>query len=245
MNYVNEAVAVNGRRKMLHYWYLDECMDCGEKFIIAHGVVTGHNNLPDSYEIHTSKVKNVVVNHGTEEAEIYTMNSIYYCPLEYCDFMKQDKAPHIIPNYKQIKEQYQNKRKDPSIEEDKVLLVISNFSEYYFDSLYYLPQGEKEIAEYNAYPHIGTFQDSYLIRTKNGQVDIRYFPHWQNIEFYAMHTGGKPVYIENIGDATLYAKCPCGILRLNPGERKEVRKENAEKEDVVLCGGDLYPTMYL
>ena len=32
-----------------------------------------------------------------------------------------------------------------------------------------------------------------------------------------------------------------GTIKLNPGERKEVRKENAEAETPSLPNGDLYP----
>jgi len=239
-----EMTNTSGRRLMLHHWYLDDiCFD--DKTVIAHGIVTGHTRLQDSCMIHTSEVKKVVVNYERKEAEIHTRNSIYYCPFEYCDFQKQDKFPHIIANYEEIKNNYEGKKKCPTIEAGKVLLIISNFSEYYFESLYYLPEGESEAAEYCAYPHIGTFQDSYLIRTENNHVDLRYFPHFENIEFYIEHTNGLPMFIENIGDSVLYAKCSCGILRLEPGERKEVLKENTEKDDILLPGGDLYPALYL
>ena len=234
---------IKERRLMLHDWYLDEHQDreSGESSIIAHGIVTGHTKLADSIDIHTSKVEKVSMNSETGEAEIRTRNSVYYCPLAYCNFRKQDKFPHLIYDYEQMKCDYQDKRLRPSIEPGKILLVLSNFCEFYFDSLYYMPEGESEIIEYTAYPHIGTFQDSFLIETDEENIDLRYFPHFQNIEFYSQHTDGKSLFIENIGDTTLYAKTSCGVLRLDPGERKEVIKDNTEKEDIVLPGGDLYP----
>ena len=114
------------------------------------------------------------------------MNSVYHCPIAYCDWEHQD------------------------------------FYEYYFHSLYYVPEDSEDNTpcEYSAYPHERTFQDSFLISAYNkGQecnelVDVRYFPHYQNIEFYAEYT--KPLY-------------------------KEVIPENAEKEPPVLPDGDLYP----
>lgn len=79
------------------------------------------------------------------------------------------------------------------------------------------------------YPEIE--EDSYLIRCEEADIDLRYFPHFENIEFYSQDTEGKPLYIENIGDIVLYAKTGAGYIRLNPGERKEVCVENAEKKE--------------
>ena len=50
-----------------------------------------------------------------------------------------------------------------------------------------------------------------------------------------------PLFLENVGDVTLYVKSSVGTIKLNPGERKEVTKENAESETPNLPNGDLYP----
>ena len=228
---------------MLHYWYVDENTDdaTGEKYIRAHGVVTGHDRLADANRIHTSEVVSVEVDRSTGEALIHTRNSLYHCPLAYCDYDKQDEYPLLIPDYEIVKAEYKDKREFPAIEAGKILLVLSNFDEYYFHSLYYLPEGACEAAEYRSCAHIGTFQDSYLIRVKGMPIDIRYFPHYQNVEFYSQDTDGKPLYLENIGDVPLYAKRFSGTICLQPGERKEVRKENAEENPPMLPKGDLYP----
>ena len=39
-----------------------------------------------------------------------------------------------------------------------------------------------------------------------------------------------PLYIENLGDITLYTKTSVGRIKLQPGERKEVIAENAEDD---------------
>lgn len=104
-----------------------------------------------------------------------------------------------------------------------------------------MPKGAEKPLPFENYPHVGTFQDSYLISCDGAPIDIRYFPHYQNIEFYAQFTDDKPFYIENIGDITLYAQTSEGVIRLEPGERKQVIKENAEKNSPILPGGDLYP----
>ncbi len=66
-----------------------------------------------------------------------------------------------------------------------------------------------------------------------------------NIEFYAEQTNNKPWYIENVGTKILCARTSVGIIKLAPGERKEVKAENAEIENQLLTGGDLYPAALL
>ena len=180
-----------------------------------------------------------------EEGELIltTRNSVYHCPLEYCRFKKQDEYPVIIPEYESIKEKYKDKIDYPSVEPGKVLLVMSNFCNYYFHSLCYIPKDSKDgkSLDYTAWPHVGMFQDSYLINTEDYKIDLRYFPHYQNIEFYSECTDGCPWFIENIGDVVIYAKTSVGTIKLEPGDRKEVVKENAEDKPPILPGGDLYP----
>lgn len=231
-------------RTMLRYWHVDKRRDegTGEEYLLAHGNVTGHKRLVDSTFIHTSVIQEMKINGVSGELEIQTMNTKYYCPLVYCNFKRQDEYAGLIPDYGSIKKKYSNTIKTPTIEAGKVLLILSNFDEYYFNSLYYIPEGEKEPIKYTAYPHIGTFQDSFLIQDENwDKIDLRYFPHYQNIEFYAEHIGGKPLFVENIGDITLFADTSEGIIKLEPGDRKEVCKENAESDICGLPGGDLYP----
>ncbi|MCR5093345.1 MAG: hypothetical protein K6B72_05175 [Lachnospiraceae bacterium] len=239
----NLAVHAEGRKLQLHYWYIDEYEYEGEKYLIGHGIVTGHQKLEDSIDMHTSFVKAISIDEAEKELVLTTKNSVYHCPLAYCRFKKQDEHPDIIPDYKKLRRKYKGKIKYPSIEPGKVLLVLANFSDYYFHSVYYVPEGaeDKKPLEYSGWPHIGMFQDSYLIGVENAPIDLRYFPHYRNVEFYSEFTDDMPLFIENIGDVTLYASTSCGTLKLEPGDRKEVKKENAEKETPMLPGGDLYP----
>lgn len=229
------------RKLQLHYWHVDEISYKGEKYLMAHGVVSGHHKHNDATYIDTSEVKELTIDKEKGVAIIKTKNSEYYCPLEYCRWRKQDKTPQFLPEYEWIKEKYQGRIEYPTIEDGKILLVISNFDEYYFNSFYYKPEGAKEGLEYYGYPHVGMVQDSYLIECEETGIDIRYYPHYQNIEFYSLRTKGRPLFIENIGDIILYVKSSKGILKLEPGERKELVKENMEKESFVLPTGDLYP----
>lgn len=235
---------VTQRKKIsLHNWYINTHESENGTDYIGHGIVTGHYRLPDSCFIHTSKIRMISVNFKEDELIITTRNSIYHCPLEYCNWEKQEENAYIIPNYKKIKELYKDKIAYPKIEPGNVLLVLANYCEYYFHSLYYVPADSKDQkpCAYQGHPHIGTFQDSFLIDVTGQPIDLRYFPHYQNIEFYAESTNGLPLFLENIGDAVLYAKTSVGTIKLNPGERKEVKKENAESDAPILPNGDLYP----
>lgn len=234
---------IANRKLQLHYWYIDEHERNGERFRIAHGIVTGHNRLMDSTYMHSSSVQEIRINEDEGEAVITTKNSVYYCPLEYCNFDKQNGYPGLIPEFISIREKYEDRIMYPSIEPGKVLLVLANFCEYYFHSLYYVPtdseNGKPIVYRNNA--HIGTFQDSYLVHTNDYKIDLSYFPHFQNIEFYSVITDGCPLFIENIGDDVLYVRASVGTIRLDPGNRKEITEENAEVDPPVLPGGDLYP----
>ena len=241
--FVENLAPCKERKTMLHYWYLDEQDVNGETCRIGHGIVTGHKKISDSTRARISMIRSIGVDEEKGEFLLLTEHSVYHCPLAYCRFRKQDKYPDIIPDYEKLKEKYKDTITYPSIEAGKVLLVLANFCSYYFHSLYYVPEDSRdgEELEYSGCSHTGMFQDSYLINTEDYRVDLRYFPHFQNIEFYSEDTDGLPWFIENIGDAVFYARTSAGTIRLNPGDRKEVSKENAEAEEPVLPGGDLYP----
>lgn len=233
-----------GKRDIrLYDWYIDEHDGENGTVLIGHGVVTGHPRIMDATGMHTSAIQAVFADFDKGEINVTTLNNVYHLPMEQCRWKAQDKAPHLIPDYELMKERYQGKIIYPTIEPGKVLLVLSNSSRYYFHSLHYVPEGSKDgkPEEYHGYAHVGTFQDSYLISTDDYEIDLRYFPHYQNIEFYSEITADRPLFLENVGDAVLYAKTSVGIIRLDPGDRKEVKKENADTDPPVLPGGDLYP----
>ncbi len=219
----------------LHHWYFRKYPDG----IIAKGIVSGHPRLTDSTFITTSLVRNIEM--GEAELLVQTINTLYHLPLESCNFRKQDKDPKALEGYEEIKEKYQGLIVDPTIEDGKVLLVLSNYDSYYFHSGYLKDPEEGVPREFSGHAHIGTFQDSYLINDDKYEIDIRYFPHYENIEFYSENTGERPLFVDNIGTRTLYVQASCGIIRLDPKERKEVCKGNAEDDAPPLAGGDLYP----
>ena len=239
----------------LYRWHIEEHRDSnGETKVKLHGSVTGHGKFRDSTRIHTSRLLEYFVD--WEQGELYarTRNTEYYCLLEHWDFDRQEttqvygtqgeKLLEYLPEYDKIKNLYYDRYPDPEIEPGKVLLVLANYDEYYFHSLYYVWKEGAKRSRYIGYPHVGTFQDSYLITTEDCRIDLRYFPHEGNVEFYVEKTDGCPWFIENIGTKTLYAQTSKGVLKLQPGERKEVCTENAEIKSPVLHNGDLYPAIW-
>ena len=122
-------------------------------------------------------------------------------------------------------------------------MVLSDHERYYFKAMIVKENGKIHKGEMR--PHIGSFQDSCLISCPGyGQIDIRYFPHYQHLETYCWKTEGLPVYLENAGDDVVYYTAPVGVIALNPGERKLV-SEDAVTADagLILNRGDLYPAM--
>ena len=218
----------------LHYWYIDQR---NEK-LIAHGLVTGHPRVEDTTKIHTSPIQNISVDYDAEEVLVKTKNRVYHCPLVYCKFSKQDQNSDLLPDYKALKENYSTRIVDPEIEHGKVLLVLSDFDDCYFHSLCVKDDSDR-VEHYETYNHIGMFQDSFLIMSEH--VDLRYFPHFKNIEFYSDILCGMPLYIENIGSSDLYARFQGETYCIHAGERKELTPKNAESDAHRLPDGDLYP----
>ena len=212
------------QKTSLDYWYIKRQQN-GSLF--AQGLVSGHTDLPDNALISTSEIESVEIRLDEGEAVVITQNTVYHCSFESCLFDKQDKSPDAFDNYDSIREKYYTPSVTPEIEQGKVLLVLSSFDDYYFHSMY-ATTDDGMIEEYTHIPHIGMIQDSYLIFSKTGRIDLRYFPYMDGfISFYEVKTFGQPLYIENIGpgEITITESYSSGKtvdrLHLNPGERKE------------------------
>jgi hypothetical protein len=240
-SYIENLSSDEQHKVMLHYWHMDETKTPEKIYRILHGVVSGHKRLADTTFVHTSPVISYEIDYEKGELIATTINTIYHCPLAYCKFTEQEKTADLIPHFEKIKEEYSGKIIMPEIEAGNVLLVLSNFDDYYFHSLYCKKTNEDEPVDYHTYPHVGMFQDSFLIQSEEENIDLRYFPHYRNIEFYSQDTDNMPLYMENIGTLAIYCKTSCGLIKLEPGDRKKVCKENAENVAIDLPKGDLYP----
>lgn len=252
----HKSILLKTRKTKMDYWisylayfydinfkatYVDKMIQNGKEYVLAHGNVSGHKRLIDTMHIHTSEIQSITINKNTEELIIATRNTEYYCPLEYCKWEQQDENADLIPEYNWIKKHYRNKLDIPEIDEDKVLLTLSNFDKYYYHSAYCKLSSEQESVSFRAYPHIGMLQDSFTISGDGSLIKLSYFPHPKNIQFYCESTAEMPLFVENIGNEVLYVDTHSGLIKLVPGERKEVKVENIEQEEQSLSLRDLYP----
>lgn len=198
-------------------WYIEKL---GDGKLRAHGVVTNHHGIMDSTLIHTSRVMSVKTDIDNDEMVITTKNTVYHCKLSTCRFAKQDGYPDVLENYDCIKERYCIPQAEPEIEQGKVLLVLSDYDEFYFHSLC-VKNSTDDLEKYNSNANLGMFQDSYLIYTNDHRIDLRYFPGDRRIEFYSIETNGMPLYIENIGSCSLILQVQNreSYYTLKPGER--------------------------
>lgn len=108
-----------------------------------------------------------------------------------------------------------------------MLLVVADYNDYFFESLIYQNEDGTE-GEYQGFPHVGMFTDSYLIDgnpdlhtydSSKENIDIRYYIRDCGFEFYSLDTAGKNLWIENRGDSTLHID-GCGApIELKAGER--------------------------
>lgn len=140
------------------------------------------------------------------------------------------------------------------VEDNAILIVLSDCRTYYFETAIVRRDGKKYVG--SMYPHIGTFHDSCLlcfdnynngVNKREEYIDIRYFPHFRNLQTYCWRTGGLPVYLENAGEDVLWYRTCDGVMELKPGERKLVCRENVIKEEDTpyLDRSDLYPAVFL
>ena len=239
------VMSINAKKDAdLHNWYIEENSS------IAKGNVKGNPQFLDSTFIHTSKIEDISILEEAGEVIITTHNTRYHCKLKDCliDRMDNGRFNNIIELAKnnQIPVEYE-------IEENSILIVISNYLEYYFDKVFCNIHGS--VYEGMMSPHIGMIQDSCLIRFPMCEdkiskqllkIDIRYFPHPQYLEAYCWEHIEMPVYIQNSGDELLYFRIEDDLFRINPSRRILISKNNSiDDNDVTLQRRDLYPIQFM
>lgn len=226
----------------LSKWYLAT----ENNTVTVHGKLTSCPGYTDISQIYDTSVLNTELDSEKNEMIISVRDAVFRCPMRYCHFKMQDNEPYLIKDYEKLKTQHLNKSRNPEIEQGKVLLVLSDFDEYYFHSLC-ARYDNGCIKEYYSSPNIGNYQGNYQtvygIETYDTAIVLRYYPHFGNIEFYFADTDNLPLYAENIGTRDLYIRLNGMIFCVKPDERKELVIENSEKyTHYVLPDGDLYPT---
>ena len=233
----------------VYNWYIGERISShtGEEYDVLRGNVWGNDKFIDSDMLTSSRIRDIEYDYDRQLCIVTTQNTVYYCPMEYCNVEKQErKYPGRIRDEKFDKIlDIVKDRKEPMIEDGNILITVSTFDHYYFHDLYYRKHGEEEPVRFEAYAHIGMVQDSYLITSWENSLDFRYFPHPYAISFYSFENAEVPVYLENIGLDSICAVTPVGVIKLEPGDRKLVVEENAEQDPPVIMQGDLYPAVFL
>ncbi len=210
----------------LRHWYLGEYEWNGEKVKLVYGQFFNRPGIYDGVLGHTSIVRSIKINRIEKEYEIQTNNTLYHCSFDSLFFERQDNSPYPLPEYEEIKEEYYRPVDTETLSKDDMLLVVSNYCDFYFERLIYQNEDGSD-GEYCGYPHIGNYTDSYLISRDDYEtydsdnlIDIRYYVLTCAFEFYSLAIGNKKKFwIENRGDISLHITgCGCDI-DLEAGQR--------------------------
>ena len=237
------------KRNTMRHWYVGSVNYYGKDYYLILGQFFNRPGLYDGLNGHSSEVMSVTITEDEEEYEIQTRNTLYHCSFDSLLFERQDKSSYRLPDYERIKEKYWHPVDRSSLGKDDILLVVSDYSDYYFESLLYQNKDGSE-GDYTGSPHIGMVVDTFLIRGKYGpdgslyapspeeRIDIRYYVGGSGFTFYSLYTGGRKLWIENRGDTPLRI-FGCGQrFQLKPGERVKALDRENMTEDRKLMGWD-------
>ena len=70
--------------------------------------------------------------------------------------------------------------------------------------------------------------DTYLIYSKNREIDIRWYVEISGFEFYSLDIGNRNLWIENAGNSSLLIKAGDRIIDLKPKERQKYLMKSLE-----------------
>lgn len=229
----------------LHQWFMEKHEGAdGQSFFVACGNVTGHPSIMDTTFINTSPMVGYEILESSEEIVIHTKNSNYYCKMVDCDFEILE-TYEAISEWAQLADKYKDHRINYDVPDQSALIVYSDHREYFFE--YAAVNMNGELIPLSMVVQEGSTQESVIIcgdGTKiEGYIDIGYFPHYRHMEYYSCYVGGMDVYIENVGENTVYSTFDIGVIKLEPGDRKLVCKDSIEPRDSLpeLHKGALYP----
>lgn len=224
---------VEGREHVTTYrnWHIRESELADDK-----GKLIGIRARRDyRYEAKMTSVESigkVVVDESNHRALALSSGRIYVCPLEFCDFLQQDKSPYMFVDYYKLKPLYENKRKERAIDSGKVHLRLSNYKAYYFESIYYKAYDRKDDIRFFSAANPAANQDSFTIMAKEEpRIDLRYIVEFGYIQFYSQDTKGISLFIENTGDIEMTVVTNIGTMHLKPNEVKEVVEHNMDDSE--------------
>ena len=218
----------------------------------AEGNVIDHPFCVNSERVVTKALRGYQMNAECDEVLLYTDETEYHCPISECTFYHESDVLTFMPEMNAYIKRKKSLIPDaPVVDDDTILLVLSDHREFFFEGLY-VRHKQKLYSMTDPSVHIGTMKDSCPISlgglpikddTKHDRVEMYYFPHLYYLDFYSWRDHGLSVWIENRGEYTIHCKTPEGLMEINSGKRVRVCSENAIEEDTIpyfLSNGPLY-----
>lgn len=211
------------RLQEIDYIGKDEC------YYMAQGNVMNSPKFPDGIHIHTSPIKRLEWVAVEELLRVHTVNSIYDCAVKDCRFSRQG-ILEVFPEPIQTILLGRPQRKPPK--ENSILLIFDDVGERIVAGLI---NREGNQSELEIDVHLGMFTDTVLLQDGiwNGTetIDIRFYvpanDFCMEVEFYSFYTAELPVFLHNASERRLTFNTPCGLIDINPGDRKQVCVESA------------------
>lgn len=213
--------------KTLKYWYITQY---GQNCIVIHGIVSGHERLPDGLHIHTSNIEKVAMQEGGM-VPIKTINSEYHCSLHNAMFHAfHEKGRSLFPEFDMVRNQYERKLEVPR-KGDVVLILLDVEAEYNFVGAAFQVEGRRK--EFRRAPvHLGTFQDSvpmdWFDQVSGKHIRYAFFPYPGRIEFYDWTT--MKTYIRNVGRKKIKVVISGKEYFMAPGRQISILPTWNEKE---------------
>lgn len=197
------------KKNTMRHWHVSKCERGNKTYELVFGQFFNRERIDDGIIGHTSPMQSITVNEVEQEYEIQTLNTLYHCSFDSLLFELQDKSDCVLPEYERIKKAYHHPVDTTKLTKKDMLLVLSDYSDFFFENLIYQNEDGSE-GHCRGYPHIGMFDDTFLIGGGNEvydamkHIDIRYYVGIDGIEFYSLDTGGRNLWIENRGDSPLF-----------------------------------------
>lgn len=200
----------------LTQWYLTEHLlkDTKEKCYVAHGVVSGHPKLADGDFINTSIIEEIRLDSSNNCLIMLTHSKNEYMLLladidfdgfeKTRDYLEEFNVPTL--SLRKCLKLHHEAEEDILSKVENVLQNNELYLQFYgvFAQKAFFKNDAGEIREIRVTPHIGMFQDSYLITDfERGEVDFRYFDSLNGIEPYHWSDGLKALRIDNAGQENI------------------------------------------
>lgn len=201
------------------------------------GICQGHNRLSDGTYIHTSTVEKFELCEDGLVAYTYSGNC-YHCKTEdiRLDILGNIKVCLEVMNIdvsflddaEKLVEESKSKK---IVEVEKLLEENDMYIEFLGINVKYAYfKKDGVLIPLKCDCHVGTFQDSYLIR-EPGVVDVRYFDRMFGVDFYHVsdginnihfkYVGDLPLSITGIGDGLKFEKDDTEVKTIKPEDCKE------------------------